>query len=384
MDIDSRDDDNETETDNEIGRNGNIRPTKKRKGRPSARLAAAASAPFSRAGPNALQVVGDDDNSSGNMNIAVNSAVGSSSISAVVNGNVNSDIIAAGNHITTSNIATMDVVIASQRRFYSPQQKARVATYAARVGRNKAADRLGLNRPMYVAVVCNCHLTNASLLDRVGRWIRAHARDLELHSNNIKSNTSSNNYNITINSKKTPVGNEVIQSIIPANELNNITSSTIEEELRDAEIEADAFNAISPNVVFPAGMNFAVSTSPKAPKKKSKQRRKSAVLPAPSILSSSSSLSNCNPVNTTTDVFNDDTGYQTGSIIDGIGNNTTTVLSSPLTLPPQNLSLSDELVDDDADDEDDDGVDTNVQSSFGAAFAAIREAARVAIAGKEL
>ncbi|KAJ3223219.1 hypothetical protein HDU81_009318 [Chytriomyces hyalinus] len=106
-------------------------------------------------------------------------------------------------------LPTMPVVIQNQRRFYTRDQKRRIANYARIVGRNKAADELGLNRPM------------------VGRWIRDKA-------------------------------------LLAATELSHIDVEAV---------SAGVHNVIPKTVILPESLSKALApTAPKRKKKKSKKR----------------------------------------------------------------------------------------------------------------
>ncbi|KAJ3246102.1 hypothetical protein HDU78_007923 [Chytriomyces hyalinus] len=111
-------------------------------------------------------------------------------------------------------LPTMPVVIQNQRRFYTRDQKRRIANYARIVGRNKAADELGLNRPM------------------VGRWIRDKA-------------------------------------LLPATELSHIDVEAV---------SAGVHNVIPKTVILPESLSKALAptTAPKRKKKKSKKRVESS------------------------------------------------------------------------------------------------------------
>ncbi|KAJ3348697.1 hypothetical protein HDU83_001100 [Entophlyctis luteolus] len=220
-------------------------------------------------------------------------------------------------------IPTMDVVIAHQRRFYTREQKTAVAAYAALVGRNKAADELGLNRPM------------------VGRWLRAHT------------------------GATVAAGAAVAQQ----------QSRGMSENTRDAtaaESAATARAAITPAVVVPPGMAFAprsmssrssASGSPAGGSKHASPRYGEAVLRQAGAFASQGAR---------------DRGGKTRhphAQPDG----------QPVRKKPVASHASEETGDgpddevevDDEDDNDDD--DTGTDGLFSAAFAAIREAARAAI-----
>ncbi|KAI8838730.1 hypothetical protein BJ741DRAFT_600440 [Chytriomyces cf. hyalinus JEL632] len=110
-------------------------------------------------------------------------------------------------------LPTMPVVIQNQRRFYTRDQKRRIANYARIVGRNKAADELGLNRPM------------------VGRWIRDKA-------------------------------------LLPATELSHVDVEAV---------SAGVHNVIPKTVILPESLSKALApTAPKRKKKKSKKRVESS------------------------------------------------------------------------------------------------------------